>query len=176
MSSASVMPSSHLILWRPLLLLLSVFSSIRDFFSESAVHIRWPKYWSFTFSISPSNEYSGLISLKTDQFYLLGKGLSGVFSHTTVPTLCYQCFVILSLRLLTRIKKNQLCTLDWTFMIYLHLFWNILVKFSIYKTFFFLDLTKKQKRSYPSCKKRVNFPPLHQVCWIYKVEYCFLQE
>ena len=68
---ASVMPSSHLILWCPLLLLPSIFPSIRDFSSESAVHIRWPKYWSFSLSISPSNKYSGLISLKIDWFDLL---------------------------------------------------------------------------------------------------------
>ena len=72
--------------------------------------------------------------------------------------------VILSLRLLTRIKENQLCTLDQTFMRYLHLFWNILSKCSIYKIFFLLDLTKKQKRLYPSCKKSVKFPPLYHVC------------
>ena len=57
-----VMPSRHLILWRPLLLLPSILPSIRDFSNESAVCIRWPKYWSFSFSISPSNKYSGLIS------------------------------------------------------------------------------------------------------------------
>ena len=68
---ASVMLSSHLILWCPLLLLPSIFPSIKDFSSESAVHIRWPKYWSFSFSISPSNECSGLISLKIDWFDLL---------------------------------------------------------------------------------------------------------
>jgi len=61
---ASVMPSSHLILWCTLLLLSSIFPSIRDFSNESSVGIRWPKYWSFSFSISPSSEYSGLISLK----------------------------------------------------------------------------------------------------------------
>ena len=61
MSIESVMPSNHLILCRPLLLLPSIFPSIRDFSIESAFHIRWPKYWSFSFSISPSNEYSGLI-------------------------------------------------------------------------------------------------------------------
>ena len=71
MSIASVMPSSHLILWRPLLLLPSLFPCIRDFSNESAVHIRWPKYCSFNFSISPSDEYSGLISLKIDWFDLL---------------------------------------------------------------------------------------------------------
>ena len=67
----SVMLSSRLILWCPLLLLPSIFPSIRDFSSESSVHIRWPKYWNFSFSISPSSEYSGLISLKIDWFDLL---------------------------------------------------------------------------------------------------------
>ena len=62
---ASVMPSSHLILWHPLLLLPSIFPSIRDFSNESSVHIWWPKSWSFSFRISPSSEYSGLISLMT---------------------------------------------------------------------------------------------------------------
>ena len=66
MSIESVMPSNHLILCRPLFLLPSIFSSIRVFFSESALRIRWPKDWSFTFSISPSNEYSGLISFRID--------------------------------------------------------------------------------------------------------------
>ena len=69
MSIESVMPSSHLILCHPLLLLPSVFPSIRVFSSESALHIRWPKYWSFSFSISPSNEYSGLISFRGYWFW-----------------------------------------------------------------------------------------------------------
>ena len=66
-----VMPSNHLILWCPLLLLPSIFPSIRVFFNESDLCIRWPKYWSFNFSISPSNEYSELISFKIDWFDLL---------------------------------------------------------------------------------------------------------
>ena len=66
MSIKSVMPSNHLILCRPLLLLPSIFPSIRVFSNDSALHIRWPKYWSFSFSISPSNEYSGLISFRMD--------------------------------------------------------------------------------------------------------------
>ena len=70
-SIESVMPSNHLILCRPLLLLPSVFPSIRVFSNESALHIRWPKYWSFSFNISPSNEYSGLISFRIDQLDLL---------------------------------------------------------------------------------------------------------
>ena len=66
MSIASVMPSSHLILWCPLFLLPSIFPSIMDFSNESIIHIRLSKYWSFSFNISPLNEYSGLISLKID--------------------------------------------------------------------------------------------------------------
>ena len=66
MSIESVMPSSHLILCRPLLLLPSIFPSISIFSNESILCIRWPKYWSFSFSINPSNEYSGLISSRID--------------------------------------------------------------------------------------------------------------
>jgi len=68
MSIESVMPSHHLILCHPLLLLPSIFSTIRVFSNESVLQIRWPKYWSFSFSISPSNEYSGLISFRIDWF------------------------------------------------------------------------------------------------------------
>ena len=71
MSIVSAMPSNNLILCNPLLLPPSIFPSIRVFSSESALHIRWPKYWSFSFSISPSNEYSGLISFRMDWFDLL---------------------------------------------------------------------------------------------------------
>ena len=71
MSIELVMPSNHLILCRPLLLPPSMFPSIRVFSSESALHIRCPKYWSFSFSISPSNEYSGLISFRMDWLDLL---------------------------------------------------------------------------------------------------------
>ena len=71
MSIESVTPSNHFILCCPLLLLLSIFLSIRVFSSESALHIRWPKYWSFSFSSSPSSEYSGLISFRMDWLDLL---------------------------------------------------------------------------------------------------------
>ena len=71
MSIVSVMPSNHLILCRPLLLLPSIFPNIRVFSNESALRIRWPKYWSFSFSISPSNEYSGLISFRMDWLDIL---------------------------------------------------------------------------------------------------------
>ena len=70
MSIELVMPSNHLILCHPLLLLPSVFPSIRGFSNESALCIRWPKHWSFSFSISPSNEHTGLISFRMDWFYL----------------------------------------------------------------------------------------------------------
>ena len=70
MSIESVMPSNHLILCRLLLLLPSIFSNIRVFSNESVLHIRWPKYWSFSFSVSPSNEYSGLISFRINWFDL----------------------------------------------------------------------------------------------------------
>ena len=71
MSIESVMPSNHPILCHPLLLLPSIFPSIRVFSNESTLHIRWPKYWSFSFNISPSNEYSGLISFRMDWLDLL---------------------------------------------------------------------------------------------------------
>ena len=85
MSIELVMPSKHLILCHPLLLPPSVFLSIRVFCNQLVLCIRWPKYWSFSFSISPSNEYSGLISFKIDWFDLLAvQGLSRVFSSITV--------------------------------------------------------------------------------------------
>ena len=85
MSIESVMSFNHHILCRPLLLLPSIFPSIRVFFKESVIYIRWPKYWSFSFSISPSNEYSGLIPLGWIGWIILqSMGLSRVFSNTTV--------------------------------------------------------------------------------------------
>ena len=82
----SMMPSNHLMLCYPLLLLPSIFLSIRVFSNESVLCIRWPKYWSFSFKISPSNEYSGLISFRMDWLgsSLHSKGLSRVFSNTIV--------------------------------------------------------------------------------------------
>ena len=71
MSIELVMPSNHLILYCPLFLLPSIFPSIRVFSNESALHIRWPRYWSFSFNISPSNEYPGLISFRMDWLDLL---------------------------------------------------------------------------------------------------------
>ena len=82
MSMELVMPSNRLILCHPLLLLPSIFPSIRVFSKESGLHIRWPKYWSFSFSIRPSNEYSGLISFRISGLIsLLSKGHSSFLQH-----------------------------------------------------------------------------------------------
>ena len=84
-SIESVMPSNHLILCRPLLLLPSIFPGIRDLSNKPVLRIRWPEYWSFSFSISPCDEWSGLISLGwTGLISLQSKGLSRVLSNTTV--------------------------------------------------------------------------------------------
>jgi len=84
-TSSNCCPSNHLILCHPLFLLSSIFTSIRVFSNDSAFRIRWPKYWSFSFSISPSNKYSGLISLGlTGLTSLQSKGFSRAFSNTTV--------------------------------------------------------------------------------------------
>ena len=83
MSIESVIPSSHLILCRPLLLPPSVFPRLRVFSSESALCIKWPKYWSFSFSIRPSNEYSGLISVRMDWFDLLA--VQGTLKSSPAP-------------------------------------------------------------------------------------------
>ena len=87
------MPSSHLILCRPLLLLPSIFPSVRVFSNESVLRIRWPKYWSFSFSISPSNEYSGLISFRIDWFDLLAvqETLKSLLQHHSSKASILQC-------------------------------------------------------------------------------------
>ena len=90
MSIELVMPSSHFILCHPLLLLPSIFPSIKVFSKKSVLRIRWPKYWSFSFSIIPSNEHPGLISSEwTGWISLQSKGLSRVFSDTTVTGECF---------------------------------------------------------------------------------------
>ena len=90
----SVMPSNHLILCRPLLLLPSIFPNIRVISNESALHIRWPKYWSFSFNISPSNEHSGLISFGMDWLDLLaiqGTLNTTVLQHHSSKASILQC-------------------------------------------------------------------------------------
>ena len=87
MSIESVIPSNHLVLWHPFLLLPSICPSIRVFSKESVLHIRWPKYWSFSFSISPSNEYSGLISFR---ILLVRSPCSPRDSQESSPTLQFK--------------------------------------------------------------------------------------
>ena len=93
MSIELVMPSNHLILCYPLLFLPSMFSSIRVFSNESVLPIRWPKYWSFSFTISPSNEYSGLISLRMDWLDLLSvqRTLKSLLQHNSSKASVLQC-------------------------------------------------------------------------------------
>ena len=109
------MPSSHLILCCPLLLPPLIFPSIRVFSNESVLHIKWPKYWSFSFSISPSNEYSGLISFRMHYWIsLLARGLSRVFSNTTVQKHQFSALSFLYRSTLTSIHdywKNH--SFDW---------------------------------------------------------------
>ena len=91
-SIESVMPSNHLILCHPLLLLPSIFPSIRVFSNETVLHIRWPKYWSFSFSISPFNEYSGLIPFRINWFDLLAVHgtLKSLLQHHSAKALILQ--------------------------------------------------------------------------------------
>ena len=93
MSIELVMPSNHLILCHPLLLLPSFFPSIRVFSDESVLHIRWPKYWSFSFSISPFNEYSGLLSFRIDWLDLLAvQGtFKGLLQHHSSKASIFRC-------------------------------------------------------------------------------------
>ena len=101
MSIESVMSFSHLILCRPLLLLPSIFPSIRVFSNESVFHIRWPKYWSFSFSISPSNEYSLLISFRMDRLDLLAVqgALKSLLQHHSSKASFLQCSVFFIVQL-----------------------------------------------------------------------------
>ena len=120
MSMESVMPSNHLILCRPLLLLPSVFPSIRVFSNESVLCIRWPKYWSFSFSISPFKEYSGLISFRMDWFDLLAvQGtLKSLLQHHSSKASVLQCsafFIVQPSHPYMTIGKTIALT-RWTFI------------------------------------------------------------
>ena len=98
MSIELVMPSNHLILCHPLLFLPSIFPSMRGFSNESALHIRWPNYWSFSFNISPSNKHPGLISFKMDRLDLTVQGTlkSLLWHHSSKASIlwCSACFIV----------------------------------------------------------------------------------
>ena len=109
MSTESVMPSKHLILCRPFLLPPSIFPSIRVYSNESVLHIRWPKYWSFSFSISPSNECSGLISFRIDWLDLLAvQGtLKGLLQHHSSKASILRRSTFLTVQLSHPYMKNH---------------------------------------------------------------------
>ena len=115
-----MMPSSHLILFHPLLLLPSIFPSIRVFSSESALRIRWPKYWSFSLSISLSNEYSRLISFKIDWFDLLAvQGtLKSLLQHHSLKASVLQCsaFFMVQLSHPYTTTGKTMALIIWTFV------------------------------------------------------------
>ena len=120
MSKESVMPSNHLILCCPLLLLPSVFPSIRVFSNELALCIRWPKYWSFSFGISPSNEYSGLISFRNGWFDLLAvqRTLKSLLQHHSSKASLFQCSAFFMIQLLhAYMTTGKIIALTrWTFV------------------------------------------------------------
>ena len=121
MSTELVMPSNHLILCSPLLLLPSIVPSIRVFSNERALHIRWLKYWSFSFNISPSNEHSGLISFRLDWLDLLAvQGtLKSVFSNnhsSKASILLYSAFFILQLSHPYMTTGKTIALTRWTFV------------------------------------------------------------
>ena len=139
MSIESVMPSNHLILCRPLLLLPSIFPSIRVFSNESALHIRWPKYWSFSFNITPSNEHPGLISFRMDWLDLLavqGTLKSLLQQHSSkASVLQHSAFFIAQLSHPYMTTGKTIALTRWTFVVkVMFLLFNMLFRLVI--TFF----------------------------------------
>ena len=120
-STESVMPSNHLILYCPLFLLPSIFPSIRVFSNESARHIRWPKYWGFSFNISPSNEHSGLISFRVDWLDLLAvQGtLNSLLQHHSSKASILRCsaFFIVQLSQPYMTTGKTIALTRWTFVV-----------------------------------------------------------
>ena len=117
MSIESMMPFKHLILCRPHLLLLPIFPSIKVFSSESGLHTRWVKYWSFSFSNSPYNEYSGLISFRIDLLAVQGT-LKSLLCHHSLKALILWCsaFVMAQLVHLYRTTGKAIALTIWTFV------------------------------------------------------------
>ena len=120
MSTESIMPSNHLIFCHPLLLLPSVFPSIKVFSSELALRINWPKYWSFSFSISPSSEYSGLIPFGIDWFDLLAvqRTLKSILQHHSSKASIFRCSAFYTVQILHQYKTNgkAIALTIWTFV------------------------------------------------------------
>ena len=144
MSIESVMPSNHLILCRPLRLLPSIFPSIRIFSNESVLRIKWPKYWSFSFSISPSNEYAGLISFRMDWLDLLAvQGmLKHLLQHHSSKASALQCaaFFIVQLSHPYMTTGKTIALTRWTFVRkVMSLLFNMLTSIKI-------PISKKKKK------------------------------
>ena len=133
MSIESMMPSNHLILCHLLLLLPSIFPSITVFSNESVLHIRWPKYWSFSFSISPSNEYSGLISFRTDWSDLLAvQGiLKSLIQHQSWKASILWCSTFFLVQLPHLYKKTITLTIQTFVGKVMSLLFNVLSRFKI---------------------------------------------
>ena len=140
-SIESMMPSNHLILCCPLLLLPSVFPGSRVFSNESALCIRWPKYWSFSFSISPSNEYSGLISFRIDWFDLVAvQGtLMSLLQNHSVKTSIVWClaFMVQLSHLYVTTGKTTALTMETFVSKVMFMLFNTLSRFVIVFFFFF---------------------------------------
>ena len=163
------MPSSHLILCRPLLLLPSVFPTIRVFSNESPLHIRWPKYWSFSFNISPSNEYPGLISFRMDWLDLLAvQGtLKSLLQHHSSKASILRCstFFIVQLSCPYMTTGKTIALTRWTFVgKVMCLFFNMLSRLVIA----FLPRSKCLLISWLQSPSAVILEPPK-----YKVSYCF---
>ena len=137
MSIKLVMPSNHLILCCPLLLLLSIFPSIRVFSNELGLHIRWPKYLSFSFNISPSDEYSGLISFRMDWLDLLvvQGTLKSLLQHhsSEASILQHSVFFIVQLSHLYMTIGKTIALTRWTFVGKMSLLFNMLSRFILLK-------------------------------------------
>ena len=143
------MPSNHLILCRPLLLLTSIFPSLRLFPNESALHTRWPKYWSFSFNISPSKEYSGLISFRMDWLDLLAvQGtLKSLLQHhsSKASILQHSAFFIVQLSQPYMTTGKTIALTRWTFVGKV-----MSLRFSILSRLFITFLPRKSQGSSPS--------------------------
>ena len=160
MSIESVMPSNHLILCGPLLLLPSIFPSIRVFSKELALQIRWPKYWSISLSISPSNEYSGLISFRIDWFDLLAiQGtLESLLQHhsSKASILWHSAFLMVQLSHPCMTTGKTIALTRWTFVgKVMSLLFNMLSSLVIT----FLPRSKRLLISYLQSPSAVNLEP-----------------
>ena len=174
MSVKLVMPSNHLILCHPLLLLPSIFPSIRVFSSESVLRIRWPKYWSFSFSISPANEYSGLISFRIDWFYLLsGQGTLKIhFQHHSLKAsiLWHSAFFIVQLSHPYMITGKTIVLTRQTFVgKVMSLLFNMLSRLVIA----FLPRSKFHLISWLQSPSAVILEPKKIVCLCFHCFHCF---